>query len=154
MRRNLLFLGMLITAILSFAEDIPVGYIDLGLPSGTHWKAVDEPGYYTYPSARYYFGDALPNKAQVEELLYNCTWKWTGKGYKVTGPNQNSIYFPFNGYQDCDEVLHLHGSAAMLWTLDNAGVNFAYYYVLSDQQRTILEDSNCRGCSVRLVINE
>jgi len=137
-----------------FAKDIPAGYIDLGLPSGTLWKAENESGYYTYPSARYYFGYTLPNKAQVEELFANCTWKWTGKGYRVTGPNQNNIYFPFDGYKDCDEDLHREGSATILWTLEKAGSEWAYAYALSDRQRNILEESNCWGCSVRLVINE
>lgn len=126
-------------------------YVDLGLPSGTLWKSTDEQGLYTYSSARYYFKDALPNKAQVKELFYNCTWKWTGKGYKVTGPNQNSIYFAFNGYKDCDDDMHDEGSSAVLWTLDNAGANYAYFYIIWDQGREIVEDANCRSCAVRLV---
>lgn len=129
-------------------------YVDLGLPSGTLWKTSNEKGFYTYLSARYYFEKSLPNRAQVKELLYNCTWKWTGKGYKVTGPNQKSIYFPFNGYKDCDDDLDYEGSATVLWTLDSAGSNFAYVYVLSDDQRDILEESNCWSCSVRLVKNK
>ena len=126
-------------------------YFDLGLPSGTLWKSANEPGLYTYPSARYYFKTSLPTRAQVRELLYNCTWKWIGKGYKVTGPNQKYIYFPFKGYKDCDDDMHYEGSAALLWTLDKAGNEWAYLYVLSDNQREILEESNCWSCSVRLV---
>lgn len=129
-------------------------YIDLGLPSGTMWKATNEQGLYTYLSACHFFRNSLPNRAQVRELLYNCTWKWTGKGYRVTGPNLKSIYFPFNGYKDCDEDFHNQGSATVLWTLDNAGANFAYVYVLTDNQREILEESNCWGCSVRLVVSK
>lgn len=145
---------MIFTTTTIIAENHSTNYVDLGLPSGTKWKNIDENGFYTYLSAKYYFKDALPNKAQVKELLNNCTWKWTGKGYKVTGPNQNSIYFHFNGYKDCDEDLHYEGSATVLWTLDNAGADYAYVYVLTDNQREILEESNCWACSVRLVINE
>ena len=145
---------LILTATTVLANNSTDEFVDLGLPSGTKWKNADEQGFYTYLSAKYYFGDALPNRAQVKELLYNCTWKWTGKGYRVTGPNQKSIYFPFNGYKDCDEDLHYDGSASILWTLDNAGSNYAYVYVLSDRQRDILEESNCWGCSVRLVWNE
>lgn len=154
MKRIVWLVILFSSAISMLAEDIPVGYVDLGLPSGTCWKAESEPGHYTYLSARYYYEGGLPNKAQVRELLYNCTWKWTGKGYRVTGPNQNTIYFPFEGYTDCNENLHDKGSAAVLWTLDNAGSSFAYAYVLTDRQRDILEESNCWGCSVRLVYNE
>lgn len=153
MKKYITGLILLLSATL-LANNSHGDYVDLGLPSGTKWKNVNEDGLYTYLSAKYYYQDALPNKAQVKELLYNCTWKWTGKGYKVTGPNQNSIYFPFSGYKDCDEDLHYDGSAAILWTLDNAGSNYAYVYVLSDTQREILEESNCWSCSVRLVMNE
>ena len=154
MKKIISIIAMIIISYSMSAKDIPVGYVDLGLPSGTCWKAVDEPGFFTYLSAKYYYGEALPNRAQVKELLYNCTWKWTGKGYRVTGPNQNTIYFPFEGYTDCNENLHDKGSAAVLWTLDSAGSSFAYAYVLTDRQRDILEESNCWGCSVRLVYNE
>lgn len=129
-------------------------YVDLGLPSGTLWKATNEQGLYTYLSAKHYFHKSLPNRAQVKELLHNCTWKWLGKGYRVTGPNGKSIYFPFDGYKDCDEDIYYQGSAAVLWTLDNTGGEFAFVYVLSDDQRQILEESNCWGCSVRLVTSK
>ena len=40
----------------------------------------------------------MPTKAELNELLNNCTWTWTTqnghKGYKVTGPNGNSIFLP------------------------------------------------------------
>lgn len=146
--KKVLFICMICLTTMSISAQ---NYVDLGLPSGTLWKSSNEQGLYTYPSAQYYFRKSLPNRAQVEELLYNCTWKWTGKGYKVTGPNQNSIYFPFDGYKDCDENLMSYGSAAFIWTLDNAGPNFAYLCVFSENQREILEESNCWGCSVRLV---
>ena len=150
-----IFVCLLILSTMSAMADNPSEeYVDLGLPSGTKWKKSNEQGLYTYLSAKYYYNDALPNRAQVKELLYNCTWKWTGKGYRVTGPNQNSIYFPFNGYKDCDEDLHYDGSATILWTLDHAGSEWAYVYVLSDNQREILEEANCWSCSVRLVKNE
>ena len=154
MKRLVSILVVISATISLIAGDIPAGYVDLGLPSGTLWKAESEQGHYTYLSAKYYFGEALPNRAQVRELLYNCTRKWTGKGYRVTGPNQNSIYFRFEGYLDCDEDLHKEGSAAVLWTMDNAGSSFAYAYILTDRQRDILEESNCWGCTVRLVISE
>lgn len=147
MKKAIVFSIMCLISVSMAAQN----YVDLGLPSGTKWKDSNEEGFYTYLSARYNFHNALPNKAQIEELLYNCTWKWTGKGYKVTGPNQNSIYFPFNGYYDCEENSHYDGSAAILWTLDNTGSNYAYVFFLSDNQRELLEESNCWGCSVRLV---
>lgn len=45
----------------------------------------------------------MPTKTEQEELLNYCTWSWTTqnevKGYKVTGPNGNSIFLPAAGYR-------------------------------------------------------
>ncbi|MBO7228047.1 MAG: hypothetical protein J6V33_10770 [Bacteroidales bacterium] len=52
----------------------------------------------------------LPTKAEMEELKNKCTWTWITqsgvKGYKVTGPNGNSIFLPAAGY--CYESRHSH----------------------------------------------
>ena len=56
-----------------------------------------------YDAARSNWGGTwrLPTKAELEELKNRCTWKWTTqngvKGYKVTGPNGNSIFLPAAG---------------------------------------------------------
>ncbi len=58
-----------------------------------------------YDAARANWGGTwrLPTKAELEELTNKCTWKWTTqngvKGYKVTGPNGNSIFLPAAGYR-------------------------------------------------------
>ena len=50
----------------------------------------------------------MPTKAELEELRTKCTWQWTTlngiNGYKVTGPNGNSIFFPDAGYRDGSNV--------------------------------------------------
>ena len=44
----------------------------------------------------------MPTKVEMEELNDKCTWEWTKqngiRGYKVTGPNGNSIFLPAVGY--------------------------------------------------------
>ena len=44
----------------------------------------------------------LPTKKEMEELVDKCTWQWTTQigvnGYKVIGPNGNSIFLPAAGY--------------------------------------------------------
>ena len=56
-----------------------------------------------YDVARQAWGGGwkLPTKAQWEELANRCTWTWTTEGghsgYKVTGPNGNSIFLPAAG---------------------------------------------------------
>ena len=46
----------------------------------------------------------MPTKAEQDELRNNCTWAWATQngvnGYKVTGPNGNSIFLPAAGYRD------------------------------------------------------
>ena len=50
----------------------------------------------------------MPTKAEQDELRNNCTWSWTTQkrvnGYKVTGPNGNSIFLPAAGYRNGTEA--------------------------------------------------
>lgn len=66
-------------------------YIDLGLPSGTKWKNINEEGLYSFNEAVGKYGNRLPTREQLEELKNQCKWEWIGNGYKVIGPNGNSI---------------------------------------------------------------
>ena len=58
-----------------------------------------------YDAARANWGGSwrIPTKAELEELKDNCTWTWMtqcGKnGYRLTGPNGNSIFLPAAGYR-------------------------------------------------------
>jgi hypothetical protein len=138
------------------AELIQKGYIDLGLPSGTLWKNANEGGdytRYTYDEAVSRFGNKLPTKQQLEELINECTWTWTGSGYKVIGPNGNSIYLPAAGYRGCDGDVYYVGMSGRYWSStpfdsDHAwGFHFFYCEVNMD------DCNRCYGRSVRLVQN-
>lgn len=43
----------------------------------------------------------MPTRAELDVLYSHCTWTWTSQngvdGYKVTGPNGNSIFLPVAG---------------------------------------------------------
>ena len=56
----------------------------------------------------------MPTEAEQQELCDNCTWTWTTlngvNGYRVTGPNGNSIFLPAAGYRYGTEV-YSRGSA-------------------------------------------
>ena len=41
----------------------------------------------------------IPTCAEWTELRTKCKWNWIGNGYKVTGPNGNSIFLPAAGYR-------------------------------------------------------
>ena len=56
-----------------------------------------------YDTARVKWGGKwrIPTKAELQELCDKCTWIWMSQngveGYKVTGPNGNSIFLPAAG---------------------------------------------------------
>ncbi|MBQ0070064.1 MAG: hypothetical protein KBT09_10020 [Bacteroidales bacterium] len=60
----------------------------------------------------------LPSDAELKELVSSCTWEWETvngtNGYRVTGPNGNSIFLPCNGWR--------HGA-----TKDAKGVSGFYW---------------------------
>ena len=86
-------------------------YVDLGLPSGLKWatcnvgaNSPEEYGsYLTFNQAcdTTYDGLRMPTIYELAELRTQCTWMWTEQngvnGYKVTGPNGNSIFLPAAG---------------------------------------------------------
>ena len=135
-------------------ELLSQGYVDLGLPSGNLWKNSNEGGdnaLYTYDEAVSKFGNKLPTHQQLEELKNKCTWTWTGNGYKVIGPNGNSIYLPAAGYRSCNGSVSGVGTVGNYWssTLLNSG--FARYFWFYSSEVNMKLDSPRVGHSVRLV---
>lgn len=100
----------------------------------------------------------MPTKAEQDELRNNCTWTWISQngvnGYKVTGPNGNSIFLPAAGYV-IEGTLYGAGSFGYYWSsslytvnpyfaynvdFDSGGVDWGYY-------------NRCYGLTVRPVCN-
>lgn len=52
----------------------------------------------------------MPTHAQIEELVKNCSYKWTTlngvNGIKLTGPNGNTIFMPAAGYRRNDNLTY------------------------------------------------
>ena len=134
-------------------ELLSQGLVDLGLPSGTLWKNANEGGdnaLYTYDDAVRKFGNKLPTKQQLEELENKCTWTWTGSGYKVIGPNGNSILLPAAG-RYCDGDVDDVGTYGYFWsyTPDDLGNALCLYFYSSGVGRSL--SPRCYEQSVRLV---
>ena len=77
----------------------------------------------------------MPTLEEQEELLNNCTWTWTTQngvdGYKVTGPNGNSIFLPATGYRDGTAVYN-RGSFGDYWSSSlYSGNNYNASYLSS-----------------------
>ena len=132
-------------------------YVDLGLPSGTKWRYTNETPpvfgemYFTYDEAVSSFGDKLPTKEQFEELKDNCTWEWQGDyGYKVTGPNGNSIVLYDLGYRNCEGFV-INVSAGYYWSYTPNGSDDAWGLYFNSGVVNVGCDHRCSGFTVRLV---
>ena len=133
-------------------------YVDLGLSSGTLWKTSNEENasdaeyaFFTYDEAVSQFGSRLPSKEQWEELKAECQWAWTGSGYKVTGPNGNSITLPAAGARGYSGSVGGVGSYGHYWSSTPYDSDYAWnLYFLSDGV-DMGDGSRCNGYSVRLV---
>ena len=135
---------------------LPAGYVDLGLPSGTKWKAANETVFFNYGVAVDNFGSGLPTKEQFEELIAECQRTWVGNNHcdlKLTGPNGNSITLSAAGYRDGDHESYV-GSTGFYWSsTESSHADFAWVFEFYDGQVTIVESSRNKGRSVRLVKN-
>lgn len=133
-------------------QAVPVGYVDLGLRSGTQWKDQNESGgFYTYDEAVSKFGNSLPTKEQLEELKSACRWTWNGNGYKVIGPSGESIFLPAESLRYCDGIVGGVGSFGMYWSSTPNGSEFSWSLYFGPGEVFISDYARCLGQSVRLV---
>lgn len=109
----------------------------------------------------------MPTQAQMKELINKCTWTWKkitdmngairGYGYRVTGPNGNSIFLPAAGHRS-DSDLNYAGSGGNYWSstpgeIDGSGYYACNLYFESDRQYVDYTDREL-GRSVRPVLVE
>ena len=78
----------------------------------------------------------MPTHAEQDELLNDCVWEWTLLngvcGYKVIGPNGNSIFLPAAGYRSGDKYYNREiGGYYWSNSLDTDCNNNAFYVVFS-----------------------
>lgn len=144
-----------IVRLVTDKEKTPVGYVDLGLPSGTLWKIQNEArSYYTYDEAISRFGNQLPSKTQWEELNV-CQWSWTGNGCNVEGPSGGVLFLPANGWYYWDEEkAYQVGGVGYYWSSTLKDSERVYKIIFSERNSGLgISDSdrNFGGFSVRLV---
>ena len=81
----------------------------------------DFSGNATYDAARANWGSTwrMPTRAEMQELVNNCTGVWTSQngvnGMRVTGPNGNSIFLPAAGRCDGSSRLYV-GESGYYWS--------------------------------------
>ena len=111
-----------------------------------------------YDAACYHWGSSwrLPTKKELEELKDKCRWSWTQQdghsGYKVVGPNGNSIFLPAAGLRNrasTDEV----GAYGYYWggSPHESETRCAYDLDFEDGDRDVDWRNRLHGRSVRPV---
>jgi hypothetical protein len=135
-------------AMSAMAQD----YVDLGLPSGTLWKRQNESSFYTYEQAINRFGNKLPERHHFDELINECTWIWMEDyGYKVVGPNGNSITLPAAGCRNCDGDVYSDGTFGIYWSSTPRDSDNAWDLYFGSSEVYVNYNYRCFGFSVRLV---
>ena len=96
----------------------------------------DISGNATYDAARANWGGSwrMPTKAEMEELIENCTWTWTAQngvnGVSVVGANGNNIFLPAAGGYEEPTICSGIGSFGCYWTSTSGEDNEIAYYLL------------------------
>ena len=133
-------------------------FVDLGLPSGTQWKDVNEKNandsvfdFYDFDAAVSAFGNSLPTKEQLEELVGQCTWERLEKEYKVTGPNGKSIMLPAEGLRNCSGTAGEQGVIGRYWSSTSEDADLAWTLSFNMAGKGVDMSSRCNSQCVRLV---
>ena len=98
----------------------------------------------------------MPTKAEQDELCNKCTCTWTTlngvNGYRVTGPNGNSIFLPAAGYRDETGVFYRgsHGNYRSS-SLNNSNFASGFSFGFSDYNIEEYIGNRHFGLSVRPV---
>ncbi len=98
----------------------------------------------------------MPTKAELDELCNNCTWIWSTQnevnGYKIIGPNGNSIFLPAAGHMDLN-ILQLPNINAWYWSSSLSHKASAAYNLIfgSSSINNDMYSSRCSGYSIRPV---
>ncbi len=136
-------------------------YVDLGLPSGTKWKDVNEVDEFSRITKSPYFtrteawkqvskiGGDMPSIDQWTELMEKCQWIWVEEvGYKVVGPNGNYIMLPAAGYRYCHGDASYEGMFGCYWVNRSLSANYIYF---DSEGKRLCQDERKGGLSLRLI---
>ena len=102
----------------------------------------------------------LPTKREMQELVDNCTWEFierynangiTVEGYRVTGPNGNSIFLPFTHTIITHIPVTIRRSAGLYWTSSLSDTPDAYILYCIDNNVSVSTYRRYSGLVVRPV---
>ena len=102
----------------------------------------------------------MPSKEEVDELTQHCNWIWTThnnvNGYKVTGPNGNSIFLPAAGYKGAGPT-YPAGEDGLYWTSTLEKGHYSYLIVLHNDApptEASTKGTRCFGFTIRPVYDD
>lgn len=152
--------GTTYTASFNMVKVIPEGYVDLGLPSGTLWKTTNEPNpadtndFYTFDEAVATFGDKMPTKLQINELIEKSQWSFDEDNNiaTATGPNGNTLVLPLQGKRACSGNILGVGYNGSYWSKTPLDDEYAFRMDLGGGSVYVYDGKRCAGASVRLVL--
>lgn len=115
-------------------------------------------------AAHVHLGDKwrMPTHDEMNELKTKCTYEWTRMngiyGYKVSGPNGNSIFLPASGSWRETRPLNKGGSSSsgsyLSSSLETSAANASFGIYLNSSFLTNSSDFRCIGRTIRPVYDE
>ena len=97
----------------------------------------------------------MPTKDELYELKDNCTWEWITEngvnGYRVTGPNGNSIFLPAAGYYDSTSLTNVGNTGYCRSSTPYNSNTSSIYLNFKNENRTMRYNVRYYGQSVRPV---
>lgn len=114
---------------------------------------------YDVANAKWGNGWSLPKRSDIESLISECSWEITKinghNGFKVTGPNGNSIFFPAAGSNGDIPLYVTQNQECSYWSGTARGDHFAvalYKPINSNQSESIGAIWRYYGLPVRPVV--
>lgn len=101
----------------------------------------------------------LPTKEEYEELIKKCSWEWINKndnvGYKVIGPNGNSVFLPAAGHCPKSSTERLKQYGYYWSSTPNHSINGNSFYFGFYEDSKYVSHIGCSDClAIRLVKNK
>ena len=99
----------------------------------------------------------MPTKAEFEELINKCEWKFITyrreRGWKITGPNGNSIFLPVAGYMlnDWNDDASIYGHYWSSNITDNRREVYTLYASMSNYKMAYGYMNRFEGRTIRAV---
>ena len=130
---------------------------------GTDISATQYDAAYSHSGGKY----RMPTRAEMQELLDRCTITneiYNGvEGFRVTGPNGNSIFMPASGYKYIESIKFTSDDSqnkkcGFYWTSETYGSgtsSYAYSLTMgTDGTRTVTNFARASGLIIRPVENQ